>query len=111
MKTNGKHGLTLRQIGIIKEILAPYSSRITRVDLFGSRAVGNYDEHSDIDMVLHGNVDEKTIDRLWTLFHESSLPYKVDVKHYESIKYSPLKRHIDKVCLTLLRREDLLGEN
>ncbi|MDX2084950.1 MAG: nucleotidyltransferase domain-containing protein [Candidatus Melainabacteria bacterium] len=101
------HGLTEAQLGTICQILAPYAETITRVDLFGSRARGTYQAHSDVDLVLHGVEDEALIDRLWTLFAESNLPLKVDVKSYEQTQYPPLKRHMDSVCQTLWKQQDL----
>lgn len=101
------HGLTGHQLQLIRDILAPYANIITRVDLFGSRAKGTYRPNSDIDLVLHGAVNEKIIDRLWTVFSESSLPFKVDIKAYGLIDYPPLKAHMDSVCQTLLTQEEL----
>lgn len=103
------HGLTERQLAAIKQILRPFAADIEKVALFGSRATGKYRPNSDIDLVLYGSVDEKTVDRLWTLFAESDLPYKVDVKSYEQITYPPFKQHIDEVSRILLTQKDLLG--
>ena len=36
------HGLSTRHLETIRRILAPYSGRINRVALFGSRATGNF---------------------------------------------------------------------
>ena len=92
---------------LILRILAPYTELITRVDLFGSRARGTARPNSDIDLVLHGPVDQATLDRLWTLFWESSLPFKVDIKAYALTDYAPLKRHMDTVCQPLFSQADL----
>ncbi len=83
--------------GTIKRILAPYADVITRVDLFGSRATGTCRPDSDIDLVLHGQLDERTVDRLWTLSHESNLPVAVDVMSHELTTYQPLGEHMDEV--------------
>ena len=101
------HGLSSRHLETIRGILAPYSSRICRVSLFGSRAMGNYSANSDIDLVLYGNLDKASVDRLWTLFDESSLPFSVDVKSYELIEYTPLKAHIDRVGKVLFTQGEL----
>ena len=74
---------------------------VESVALFGSRATGTYKSYSDIDLVLYGKLDEATLDRLWTCFQESSLPYKVDVKAYEMIHHPPLKEHIDRFARPL----------
>lgn len=101
------HGLTTEQLELIREILAPYAAVISRVDLFGSRAQGTYRPYSDVDLVLRGNLDQQTVDRLWTLFSESALPFKVDILAYNLIHYPPLQAHIDQVSRTLLTHEDL----
>ena len=101
------HGLSTRHLETIKRILAPYSCQINRVALFGSRATGNYRGNSDIDLVLYGDLEEEWVDRLWTMFNESNLPFSVDVKGYELIKYGPLKSHIDQVGKLLFTQGEL----
>ena len=104
---NFDHGLTDRHIETMRAILATYADHILQVNLFGSRATGNYRPNSDIDLVLHGDVPEEYIDRLWTLFSESNLPVSVDVKGYDHISYPPFKRHIETVQKCLFTQEDL----
>ncbi len=102
------HGLTSQNLEAIKSILRPYATKIEKVALFGSRAVGTYRENSDIDMVIYGDLKESDIDRLYTLFDESTLPVKVDVNAYNLVDYPPLKAHIDTVMYPLLLQKDLL---
>ena len=101
------HGLSDRQLAVLRRILSTYAEEIASVELFGSRATGAYRPNSDIDLVLRGSIKEKQIDRLWTMFHESNLPVSVDVKSYELTTYAPLKAHMDKVCKTLFTQQDL----
>jgi predicted nucleotidyltransferase len=101
------HGLSERHIGIIRVILAPYADRIERVDLFGSRATATYRPESDIDMVLHGTLDEAAIGRIRALLDDSPIPYKIDLCIYDLIAYPPLRTHIDQVAKTLLTQADL----
>jgi uncharacterized protein len=101
------HGLSDRHVDIIRGILAPYADRVTRVDLFGSRATGAYRPESDIDMVVHGTLDEAAIGHVRTLLDESLLPYKIDLCAYDLIAYPPLRAHIDAVAKTLLTQADL----
>ena len=101
------HGLSERHIDIIRAILAPYADRIERVDLFGSRATGAYRPESDIDIVLHGTVDEAAIGRIQTLLDDSLLPYKIDLCAYDRIDYPPFRAHIALVAKTLLTQADL----
>lgn len=102
-----KHGLTSEQITVISQIFEPFADKIEIVGLFGSRAQGTYRDNSDIDLVVKGTLNEKDIDRLYTLFDESILPFQVDINAYNLLDYAPLKDHIDAVFLPLLTQQDL----
>lgn len=97
-------GLTQVQMEVIRTILGTMGPELEKVVVFGSRAQGKHRMNSDLDLVLYGNLDEKVSDRLWTLFQESPLPFSVDVKTYNAIRYTPLRRHIDTVGRTLFFR-------
>lgn len=101
------HGLSEKQLVLIRDIIKEFAPAVESVSLFGSRANGSHKSYSDIDMVLYGDVEESTVDRLWTCFHESKLPYKVDLVAYRLVKYPPLKAHIDRFAKTLLPEERL----
>lgn len=96
------HGLNEDQLRVIKETLENFAPAVESVSVFGSRATGTYKSYSDIDLVLYGDLDEETIDRLWTCFSESRLPYKVDVTAYNLVTHLPLKEHIDRVAKPLV---------
>jgi predicted nucleotidyltransferase len=95
------HGLSPTMLRTIHEVLKPYSAEIERVGLFGSRATGTYRDNSDIDLVLYGTFNEATLNRIVTLFKESTLPVTVDVVAYHLITHAPLREHIDRVVRTL----------
>jgi len=101
------HGLSENQIQIIKDILKKSARNIEKVCLFGSRAEGNYQKHSDIDIVIYGDIDETVEDRLWTYFYESLLPYKVDIRVYKHIQHAPLRNQIDKSEKLLFTKQEL----
>jgi uncharacterized protein len=103
-----RYGLSAAQRETLRQILSRYAAQIESVDIFGSRAQGTQRANSDLDLVLHGTLDEAAIDRLWTLFQESNLPFSVDVKSYEQTLYAPLRAHMDTVCNTLFTKEELL---
>ena len=91
------HGLSPRQLATIRRILEPWADRITAIEVFGSRATGAYRPNSDLDLLLHGDLDQRAIDRFWTLFHESNLPFAVDVTSYDLTIHEPLREHMDRV--------------
>lgn len=101
-------GLNARQLETLRRILTSYADSIDRVDMFGSRTKGTQRINSDLDLVVHGTLGESEIDRLWTLFQESNLPFSVDVKSYEQTRYAPLRAHMDEVCKTLFTRDELM---
>ena len=103
-----EHGLTPEQLKIIRGVLLPYASVISRVGLFGSRAMGTMRPNSDIDLVLYGSLTEAQVDRIWTLFEESGLALKVDVSAYSLIDYPPLKLHVDEAMQPLFEQAELL---
>lgn len=95
------HGLSDRQIEIIKNVLMPFKEVIKSVGLFGPRATGKYHPGSDIDLVIYGSVDQSTADRIFTLINDSDLPVNIDIQIYHLINYQPLKNHIDSVMQEL----------
>lgn len=105
------HGLSMPQLQTLKTILKQCPSVVEKASVFGSRATATYKSYSDIDLVLYGNISAAGIDRLWTLFNESNLPYKVDINAYHLIHYPPLKRHIDQFSKALFTRNELDNEN
>ncbi len=94
-------GLSTQEMSLIHDIVASAGPELERVAVFGSRAQNNFRPNSDLDLVLYGNLSQKTVDHLSTLFADSSLPFSVDLKCYDTLTYLPLRQHIDKVAKTL----------
>lgn len=101
------HGIEEKDLRAIRNILASNCQNIEKVCLFGSRATGHFKSTSDIDLVLYGNISEQESDRLYTCFHESMIPHKVDITTYQQVTYPPLKRHIDEVVKPLFSNGQL----
>ena len=99
-------GLSNEQRTLIREILTTAQEHIERVAVFGSRAQGRHRQNSDLDLVIYGPADEAICDRLWTLFHESCLPFSVDIVNYSTIIYPLLRAHIDAVARPLFVRTE-----
>ena len=69
---------------------------IDKAIIFGSRAIGNYKNTSDIDIALVFNQNFGTIRKLREEYEENTnLPYMIDVQDYNSINNINLKEHID----------------
>lgn len=79
----------------IKKILEK-NINIEKCVIFGSRAVGEYKKNSDIDIALFGKLSFADISSIKGEFDESSIIYKIDLVHYESLKSEKLKENIMK---------------
>lgn len=105
------HGLSERHLNLIRDLIREFAPDVESVSLFGSRATNSHKNYSDIDMVLYGDIKEDTVDRLWTCFNESNLPYKVDLIAYQLVNYPPpLKAHIDRFARILFSAEQLVDK-
>lgn len=86
-------GLKEREIDEIK-VLYYLFPQINQIIIFGSRARGDYNRTSDIDIAITGQIDE-IIYKIRDYFEESNLLYTVDVVNYNSIIDLEFKKNID----------------
>ncbi len=79
-------------------------NEISDAVIFGSRAKGNYKKGSDIDIAVKGSlVSFDLVARLKTGFNQkTTIPYHVDIVHYEEISNRDLIQHIDRVGISIL---------
>jgi predicted nucleotidyltransferase len=102
------YGLSDRDIQTIINIFIRYSE-IETVHIFGSRAKDNFKPASDIDLAIMNNgVSLKIISKIKSDFEESSLPYKVDLALYPSLKNPELKEHIDRVGKLFYQKGEMI---
>ncbi len=76
--------------------------KVKKVLVFGSRAKGNYNSGSDIDLALI--TDDFSHDDMMELLlaiDDLDLLYKVDCLDYHKIDSAALKAHIDRVGLPI----------
>lgn len=70
---------------------------IESVIIFGSRALGNFKNNSDIDLCLKGlAVDYAICVKLSSKLEELPMPYLFDIVNYNNLKNFELKSHIDR---------------
>lgn len=89
-------GLPQRSIDKLHTIFAKYS-KVKKVVLYGSRAMANYKNGSDIDLTLYGSA--LTVDDLSNIageLEESSIPYLVDLSIFDTLDHVKLKDHINR---------------
>lgn len=81
------------------------NQKINKIILFGSRAKGNFENGSDIDITLVG-IELKLDDILNAKIEieKLSLPYKFDIILFDRIKEVELLEHIERVGIILYER-------
>ncbi|MCF8176874.1 MAG: nucleotidyltransferase domain-containing protein [Sulfuritalea sp.] len=80
--------------------------QVSRVSLYGSRAKGNFQPGSDIDLCVEGNV--LTLADLFEIenrIDDLLLPWKVDLSLRHGIHNPELLEHIDRVGVKLFEAD------
>ena len=92
----------------LREIVSVIDSflEIEQAKIYGSRAMGNYKQASDIDIAIQGaKITHKLEFRLHQILEEETiLPYFFDITHYEAITSVALRRHIDDYGIVFFER-------
>ncbi len=91
-----RFGLTDTERELICGVLRRHPE-VTVAKIFGSRAKGNSQPSSDIDLALWGNVPASLVAAIAGELDELPLPYTFDVQAYDAISHQPLREHIDRV--------------
>lgn len=89
-------GLIDSEQDMIRAVLRRHTE-VTEARIFGSRAKGNFQPNSDIDLALWGTLCVSTIAAIAGELDELPLPYTFDVQAYDAIRHQPLREHIDRV--------------
>lgn len=89
-------------IGALKKV-----PEIEKAILFGSRAMGNHQTGSDIDIAIMGEkVNYDLLRHLQNLLNEHlPIPYFIDVIDYHSIQLEKLKEHIDTKGISIYEKQ------
>ena len=97
-------GLNSNQIADINKIFVKYEE-IDKVILYGSRAMGTYNERSDIDLVVLGsNIDRNLIINMKFELEELNIPYFVDLQDYKTINNKNLIEHINRAGIDFYKK-------
>lgn len=89
-------GLTDAEQEMIRAVLRRHAE-VTEAKIFGSRAKGNFQPNSDIDLALWGTVSASLVAAIAGELDELPLPYTFDVQAYDAIRHQPLREHINRV--------------
>ena len=103
IRVDDLHGLSDTQWDRITEVLRR-RPLVTGAILYGSRAKGCHSPHSDVDLVLEGELDELTAASVASELDELPMPYKFDVQALSTITFQPLLEHIARVGIRVNAR-------
>lgn len=98
-------GLSEKTMALLKSVFKKYPA-ISQVKIYGSRAVGDYERGSDIDLVFFFDTKEDLSSRLSRDLDELPTPYLFDVVNYDQLEAGYLKREIDQKARVLYKKED-----
>ena len=87
------NGLTKEQNAAIIDEVSRFD-KLTRLVVFGSRAMGNHKHGSDIDLAVWGLKPKEVRELKIRLNEYLSLPHRFDVVRFESVNDPELKQHI-----------------
>lgn len=92
-----KFGLKAEDIKQITDIIITFPE-VHQAIIFGSRAMGNYKNGSDVDIALKGkNITHEIVTEIkYQLNEETPMPYFFDVVDYDRLKNEDLITHIDQ---------------
>lgn len=102
----------LSKTGLKREIIDQIQnclSRFPEIDkavLYGSRAMGNFRQGSDIDLSLLGKkIEGSVISSLDDAVDDLMLPYSFDISIYSQIDDAHFKDHIDRVGMIFFEQK------
>ena len=99
-----KHGLSDDILAGIHKAAWSFPE-ITKIDLFGSRALGTYKDGSDIDLVVYSHdLDDDRYQNFWALLDGLPIVLKLDVVHAVNIKDDNFKTNIQQTSTELFPR-------
>jgi predicted nucleotidyltransferase len=90
-----RFGLSDSEQEMIRDVLR-HHHEVTEAKIFGSRAKGNSQPNSDIDLALCGSISLSALAAIAGELDELPLPYTFDVQAYDAIRHAPLREHIDR---------------
>lgn len=92
-----KFGLDDRDINKIQFVFRNYSN-IEKAIIYGSRAMGNYRNGSDIDIALIAKeISLEELNKIENEIDDLLLPYFFDISDFAKISNSDLINHINRV--------------
>ena len=94
-------------IGVITNILVNQYGPIEKIILFGSRASGEADEYSDLDLIIIKKTDQRFVRRL---IEVPSLPVSADVFVYTPEEFETMKENENPFIMSALKNAKIIYE-
>ena len=105
-----KYGLRQHTVDQICAVLAQYS-QVERAVLYGSRAKGNYNPGSDIDLTLFGTgLTPRLCASIAEALDDLLLPYTIDLSLFAQLQHPELEAHIQRVGQVFYAREHTIEQ-
>lgn len=101
--------LTDAQRAELLKVCGAFAPRVTRVDVFGSRATGSARAGSDVDLVLMGDVDAASLGRIARALDDSYLSIFADVTAYAMLGDDGFGRAVRRSARVLFDADDLVA--
>ena len=99
-------GINESSMDILNTIFSKYE-QVNEVVLYGSRAKGNHNDRSDVDMVIcNSKIDRHVLGEIILEINNSNFPYTIDIQLFENLKNEKLIEHILRVGKTFYKRLD-----
>lgn len=99
--------LTAKQRHDLLSVFGRFAPPVTAVDVFGSRARGDASTGSDVDLIVHGDVNLKTVLRIGSALDDSYLSIAADVTAYAMLKDDAFAREVRRAAKPLFSTMDL----
>jgi len=100
-----KHGLSAETVAAIHGVFARHPA-VEKAVLYGSRAKGNYQNGSDIDLTLFGEgLNDGELMNLIDELDELLLPFTIDLSIYARLDQADLREHIQRVGVVFYTRK------
>jgi predicted nucleotidyltransferase len=101
-----KFGLSDRTIEKIQHVFEGFPE-IDKAVLYGSRAKGNYQPGSDIDLTLFGTgLDHQRLSAIAEALDDLLLPYTIDLSVFDQLRHPALEAHIERVGQVFYQRKN-----
>jgi uncharacterized protein len=106
-----RFGLKESTIRKIHTVFAGYP-QVEKAVLYGSRAIGNYKNGSDIDLTLYGGNDLtlNVLSKISNALDDLLLPYTIDLSIFNQIDDTEVVDHIRRVGVVFFEKNDMQSD-